>query len=118
MSSEPISFYGGVDPRTGIIVEKNHPLYGKSIKNKIIIFPYGKGSTVGSYIILQLKENKVAPIGIVNIKSEPIIVIGCILANIPLMDSVNRNLLNNIKSGYTGMLEVTKNKARLTIYDK
>ena len=70
MASEPISFYGGVDPRSGRIVDKNHALYGKSIAGKILVFPYGKGSTVGSYVILSLAKNGVAPAAIVNILSE------------------------------------------------
>ncbi|MEM3571460.1 MAG: DUF126 domain-containing protein, partial [Candidatus Bathyarchaeia archaeon] len=48
VSKEPISFLGGVDPKTGIVIEKNHELKGKKIAKKIFIFPYGKGSTVGS----------------------------------------------------------------------
>ena len=47
----PISFLGGVDPRTGNIIDANHPLAGQNITGKVLAFPYGKGSTVGSYVL-------------------------------------------------------------------
>ncbi len=99
VSENPISFYGGVDPETGIIREKGHPLEGVSIANKILIFPYGKGSTVGSYVILALAKNNVAPRAIVNLESEPIIIIGCILASIPLVDKPAKNIFDIVKNG-------------------
>jgi predicted aconitase with swiveling domain len=62
VSTEPIGFYGGIDIKTGIVIEKDHPLEGKSVKDKILVFPCGKGSTVGSYVIYGIKKNGVAPI--------------------------------------------------------
>ncbi|HOR19263.1 MAG TPA: DUF126 domain-containing protein, partial [Brevefilum sp.] len=46
-----ISFYGGVDPDTGVITEEGHDLRGQSLAGKVLVFPTGKGSTVGSYIL-------------------------------------------------------------------
>lgn len=88
VSSQMISFYGGVDPETGIIVEMNHELKGKSIANVVLVFPTGKGSTVGSYTLYRLKENGCAPLAIVNIECEPITAVGCILAEIPCVDQI------------------------------
>ena len=65
-TSQPISFYGGVDPETSEILEKGHELQGKLIKGKILVFPTGKGSTVGSYTLYRLKKGGVAPAGIIN----------------------------------------------------
>ena len=65
VSTEPIGFYGGIDIKTGIVIEKGHPLEGKCITNKILVFPFGKGSTVGSYVIYGLEKNGVAPAGII-----------------------------------------------------
>ncbi|MCD6260600.1 MAG: DUF126 domain-containing protein [Thaumarchaeota archaeon] len=79
VSNQPISFYGGVDPETGRIIEKGHELEGRSIAGKILVFPYGKGSTVGSYIILRLKRRGIAPKAIVNLRCEPIIAVGAII---------------------------------------
>ena len=95
VSSQPISFYGGVDPETGKIIEKDHELEGKSIAGKILVFPYGKGSTVGSYIILRLKKRGVAPKAIVNIKCEPIIAVGAIIAELPTIDGVDISIIRN-----------------------
>ena len=50
VTSMGISFFGGVDPDSGLIVEKDHELEGQSISGKILVFPTGKGSTVGSFI--------------------------------------------------------------------
>jgi hypothetical protein len=66
VTSQPVSFYGGVDPDSGILIEKGHELEGKSIKGKILIFPTGKGSTVGSYTLYRMKKNNTAPVGMIN----------------------------------------------------
>jgi len=83
-----ISFYGGVDPETGIIVEKGHELEGRSIAGVILVFPTGKGSTVGSYTLYRLKENGHAPMAIVNAECEPVTAVGCIIAEIPCVDQI------------------------------
>lgn len=96
VSNEPIGFYGGIDIKTGIVIEKDHPLEGRSVKDKILIFPYGKGSTVGSYVIYGLKKNGVAPSGIINKETETIVATGVILAGIPCIDQIE---IENINDG-------------------
>lgn len=86
ISSEPISFLSGVDPNTGTVVEHGHPLEGQSIAGRVLAFPYGKGSTVGSYVIYALKQNGLAPAAIINTEAEPIIAVGAIIAGIPMVD--------------------------------
>jgi len=93
---EPISFLGGVDADTGIVREKGHELFGKCIKDKILAFPKGKGSTVGSYVIYALKKKGTAPIAIINKEAEPIIVVGAIISDIPLFEF---DFIDKIKSG-------------------
>ena len=83
-----ISFFGGVDPDSGVIVEKGHPLAGQSISGKILVFPSGKGSTVGSYTLYRLKLNGKAPAAIVNAECETITAVGCIIAEIPCIDQI------------------------------
>ncbi|MBN1432133.1 MAG: DUF126 domain-containing protein [Methanomicrobiaceae archaeon] len=85
-SSEAISFLSGVDPETGVIIESGHPLEGKSVEGKVLAFPYGKGSTVGSYVIYALRKNGKAPSAIINIEAETIIAVGAIIADIPMVD--------------------------------
>jgi len=83
-----ISFFGGVDPETGIVVERGHTLEGSSIAGKILVFPQGKGSTVGSYTLYRLKRNGLAPAAIVNAECETITAVGCIIAEIPCVDHI------------------------------
>ena len=70
VSSDAISFYGGVDPETGTVVEKGHPLEGKGMAGKVLVFPQGKGSTVGSYTMYRLSRNGSAPAAIINKECE------------------------------------------------
>jgi predicted aconitase with swiveling domain len=88
VSAMGISFYGGVDPDTGIVLEKGHDLEGKSIAGKVLVFPTGKGSTVGSYTLYRLKKNGHAPRAIVNAECETITAVGCIIAEIPCIDHI------------------------------
>jgi hypothetical protein len=85
VSKEPIGFYGGINIKTGIVIEKGHPLEGKSVKDKILVFPCGKGSTVGSYVIYGLQKNGVGPKGIINKETETIVATGVISQESPVL---------------------------------
>lgn len=89
ITDTPISFLGGVDPKTGIVIDESHPLFGKSVAGKVLVFPYGKGSTVGSYVLYALAKNHVAPAAIINTECETIIATGAIIAEIPTVDRLN-----------------------------
>lgn len=89
VSPEPIGFYGGIDPKTGIVIEKGHPLEGQSVTGKVLVFPCGKGSTVGSYVIYGLEKNGVGPAAIVNEETETIVATGAILAGVPCVDKID-----------------------------
>jgi predicted aconitase with swiveling domain len=91
-----ISFFGGVDPQSGVIVEKNHELEGQSVAGKVLVFPTGKGSTVGSYTLYRLKRAGMAPLAIVNAECETITAVGCIIGEIPCVDKVS---IAELKSG-------------------
>lgn len=96
VTSMPISFYGGVDPNTGEVIEKGHELKGKSVQGKILVFPTGKGSTVGSYTLYRLKKNGVAPAGIINRESETVVAVGAIISEIPCVDKID---ISEIETG-------------------
>ena len=96
VSDKTISFFGGVDPNTGVIVEKGHDLEGQSVKDKIFVFPNGSGSTVGSYTLLRLKKNGLAPAAIINKECETVVAVGAIISEIPCVDSID---ISQIKSG-------------------
>ncbi len=96
VTSMGISFFGGVDPDTGVVVEKDHELEGQSVAGRVLVFPTGKGSTVGSYTIYRLKHNGLAPAAVVNAECETITAVGCIIAEIPCVDQVP---IQEIKTG-------------------
>jgi len=102
VSREPIGFYGGVDLKTGVVIEKGHPLEGRCIKDKILVFPCGKGSTVGSYVIYGIAKNGVGPKGIINSETETIVATGVILAGIACVDQVD---IDKIKDGDIVLLD-------------
>jgi predicted aconitase with swiveling domain len=95
-TTQPISFYGGVDPETSEILEKGHELQGKRIKGKILVFPNGKGSTVGSYSLYRLKKGGMAPIGIINTECETVVAVGTIISEIPCVDKID---ISKIETG-------------------
>jgi len=111
VTSMGISFYGGVNPETGHVIEKGHELEGQSIAGRVLVFPTGKGSTVGSYTLYRLKKAGLAPAAIVNAESETITAVGCIIADIPCVDRIP---IERIETGMqarvdgeSGIVEVT-----------
>jgi len=95
VTGDDISFYGGCDPETGEIVEKGHHLEGKSVAGKILVFPSGKGSTVGSYVLYALKKAEKAPLAIVNKIMDPVVAVGCIISEIPAVDQIDIGKIQN-----------------------
>ncbi|MGY5853281.1 MAG: DUF126 domain-containing protein [Candidatus Thorarchaeota archaeon] len=96
VTTHDISFYGGCDPETGEIVEKGHELEGKSISGKILVFPTGKGSTVGSYVLYALSKAGKAPLAIINKETDPVVAVGSIISEIPTVDRID---IEKIKNG-------------------
>jgi predicted aconitase with swiveling domain len=88
VSPAAIGFLGGVDPDSGLVIEPGHPLHGQSVAGRILVFPTGKGSTVGSYTIYRLARNGKAPAGMICVESEPIVAVGAIIAGIPMVDHI------------------------------
>lgn len=113
VSTKPISFLGDVDPKTGKVVGKNLDIYGECVTDKVLCFPHGHGSTVGSYVLYSLAKNKLAPKAIVNEKADPVIVVGAVIANIPMIDQID---INQIKTGE--MVEVDAHKGLIKILKK
>ena len=97
-SNDPINFLGTVDKKTGVISDKNHPLFGKPIKDTILVFPSGVGSSVGAYTIYSIKSNNVAPLAMICKKVDLTVATGCALANIPLITISDEEFLS-IKNG-------------------
>jgi len=89
VSPEPIGFLGGVDPETGLVVEPGHALQGECVTGRVLVFPTGKGSTVGSYTLYRMAVSGTAPAAIVNAESEAIVAVGAIIADIPMVDQLD-----------------------------
>lgn len=111
-----ISFFGGVDPESGVLVERGHELEGESIAGKVLVFPTGKGSTVGSYTLYRLKHNGKAPAAIINAECETITAVGCIIAEIPCVDQIAIQRLQTgqrvVVDGKVGAVEVMGDSTR------
>ena len=88
VSPDPIGFLGGVDPETGVVIEPGHPLQGQNVAGRVLVFPTGKGSTVGSYTLYRLARSHLAPAAIVNAEADPVVAVGAIIAEIPMVDQV------------------------------
>lgn len=96
VSPENVTFYGSVDLDTGEFLEEGHALQGQNIKGKVLVFPKGKGSTVGSFVIYGMAKKGTGPIAIINQETETIVATGVILAKIPSVDRVD---IEKIKNG-------------------
>lgn len=105
VSKMPFGFFGGVNPKTGIVIDKWHDLYGENIKDKILIYPEGRGSTVGAAIIMELARTGCAPRAILFNDSEIITATGGILSEkfydkeMPMMDRFECDVTEMIKTG-------------------
>lgn len=119
LSSQPFGFWQGMDPQTGTVIDKRHDACGQSIKGKAFVFPFGRGSTGTPGIFLEAVRNGCAPGAIVNVKSEPMIIMCALLAeaffkvSIPIVDGVAGDLSGRLKTGdrvrvdgMTGIVEI------------
>ncbi len=111
VTSDCISFMGSTNPKTGQIIERGHELEGEYMQGKILCFPSSKGSTGGSYMLYDAVKRGVGPAGIVNAEAESIVVIGAIVAGLPLVDRID---LGQIKTGDYISLDATNGRITIT----
>ena len=97
-TTNPINFLGAVDKKTGVIRDEKYDIFEKSIKNKVLVFPHGIGSSVGAYTIYSLKSNESAPIAMICQKADLTVASGCALANIPMI-VVSNEEFDSIQNG-------------------
>ena len=97
-TNNPINFLGAVDKKTGIIRDDKHEIFQKSLKNVILVFPHGIGSSVGAYTIYSLKTNDSAPLAMICTKADLSVASGCALANIPMV-IVSKNEYDSLQDG-------------------
>ncbi len=109
VSKNPMNFLGAVDKKTGKVRDENHDLFGKSLAEKILVFPVGVGSSVGAYTIYSLKSNKCAPQAMICLKADLTTASGCALANIPLVVA-SKDEFDSIKDGTKILLDAENGK--------
>lgn len=93
------SLIGDFDPETGKYAVEGHPLFGKSLANKILVCPTGKGGTIAPFIAYQAWKNGTAPAAVLCQKADPILCESALTINIPVLDSFDLNVVENIKTG-------------------
>jgi len=113
VSLKPLSFLGGVDYDSGIVVEKGHDLNGQPLKDRVLCFPSGHGSTVGSYVLYSLVKKGVGPKAIINQVADTVVVVGAIIAEVPMVDQID---IKQIKTG--DMVEVDGDRGLVRIVGK
>ena len=109
VAKNPMNFLGAVDKKTGKVRDEKHDLFGKSLGKKILVFPFGVGSSVGAYTIYSLKANKCAPDAMICLKADLTTASGCALANIPLVVA-SEEQYNSIKDGTKIILDAEKGR--------
>jgi uncharacterized protein len=107
LSRTPISFFGGFDLTTGVVTEKDHPLEGQSVAGRMLVFPTGTGSTVGSFALLRMVRSGVGPVGLVMQSADTTVAVGAIIAEIPCVDQIDLSLIED-----GAMLEISGEEVR------
>ena len=115
VTSSPITFLGFINKETGEIVEKEHELYGQTIKDKIFVFPRGIGSTVAPYVLINLKRNNAAPLAIINRESDSGTVAGASASRIPMVYRLNADPVKTIKNGQKLRMKIENGNATIEI---
>jgi len=121
VSGQNLSLWGGLNPKTGLIIDKRHELYGQQVKSRVLVFPYGKGSTTGAIVFLEAVKCGNAPAAIVNVETEPILASGALIAQIlyretiPIVDRLDKNPVEIIRTndyvrvdGDKGLVEIRR----------
>lgn len=119
VSKQTVGFYGGLDPNTGMVIEKGHELEGQRVTGRVLVFPRGKGSTAAPYILYASIRRGSGPVAIINVEADAIVAVAAVMSNIPLVDKLEQNPLEVINSGDwvqvdadKGVVEVTRGEPK------
>ncbi|RLL74515.1 DUF521 domain-containing protein [Ochrobactrum soli] len=80
-TTEPLSFWGGIDPASGKIIDVHHPLHGQSIRGVVLMMPSTRGSCTGSGVLLDLALNGMAPAALIFSQTEDVVTLGALIAD-------------------------------------
>lgn len=81
VSDVPLSYWGGVDPVTGEVIDRRHPLSGACLSRLVLVLPHGRGSCSASGVLLESIRNGTAPAAIITEQIDPILALGSILGD-------------------------------------
>ncbi len=108
VTSIPFSFLGELDPESGKVPSPSHELFGQTLAGKVLVFPTGKGSSTAPIIAWEAMKFGNLPKAIICVEAEPIVAAAAITANIPMIDKLDRNPLEVIKTGYYVKVDATE----------
>ncbi len=120
VAAEPLSFWGGLDPTTGEIIDRRHPLSGQTVAGRVLVIPHGRGSCSASGVFLESIRNGFAPAAVITSRIDPIIGLGSILGDelyerpIPIL-VVDESERNRINSGDTVTIQLD---GRISVHSK
>jgi len=73
VTDKSFGFSHGIDPHTGKISDEGHEWMGQDARDKVLVFPYGKGSTSGGLYVLEAAKWNNAPLAVINLETEPVV---------------------------------------------
>ena len=126
VTAEPFSLWGGLDPATGEIIDRRHPLCGQCLTGRVLVLPHGRGSCSASGVLLEAIRNGTAPAAILTTRIDPIIGLGAILGDelyglaVPVL-VIDRDALAEIQCGHTiqvhadGTIDLATDSDTLTV---
>ena len=77
---EPLSFWGGVDPTNGAVIDVHHPQLGENVAGRVLVMPSSRGSSSSAYVLAEAIRTGTAPAAIVLLETDGILALGAIVA--------------------------------------
>lgn len=105
VSTKAFGFAHGIDPSTGDVTDTSHEWRGQNVRGKVLVFPYGKGSSTGGAFILEAAKLGNAPAAVINVETDPVTATGFIIGELlygnstPVIHRLEQNPLEIIKTG-------------------
>ena len=116
VSHQSFHFLHQVDTKTGVVIGKDNEWKDVNIAGKILVFPLGRGSTACAYVLYEMARCGTQPKGIINLRADPVLAVGAVISNIPMIDRLDGNPIELIKTG--DWVEVDADKATVKVRSK
>lgn len=117
---EPLSFWGGLDPETGRLIDVHHRQMGTDLAGCILVMPSGRGSSSSSSVLAEALRTRTAPAGVILLEPDPIVALGSIVARelygIPCpVVALERDAFVSIHDGTTVEIDASDELARVSL---